>query len=212
VVRWPFRSQQTAEIVVPTVLTTKPVTETQLNAVELLELLRWHIDRYDRLRASTSVRASILLSASSVLLTGMILLANYRLQMQVAHPISGVDIALAAALLTTTTLSFSSITNCVNAIAARKTTRSLHAGEIPDRFLFNWGDTTRTVDGYTSFAERVASLDVTTILGHATAEIWTDILQHARRHKYLRHGITLFRYGVLAFLVFAALTLWVVSS
>ncbi len=141
----------------------------------------------------------------------MILLVNYRLQRQEEHPIGPIDAAVLAVLILTVILSLGSITNCVNAIAARKTTRSLHKDEIPNRFLFNWGDTQRTVDGYTSFSEQVKSLDADTIVGHATAELWTDILQHGRRHKYLRGGINLFRYGILSFLTFAALTLLVVA-
>lgn len=130
------------------------VDKARLTSPELLDILRWHIDRYDRLRASTSARASILLSASSVVVAGMILLANYRLQQKEVHPIGPLDLALAVALALTTALSLGSIQNCVNAIAARKTTRSLHDGEIPNRFLFNWRDTRRTVDGYTSLKKR----------------------------------------------------------
>ena len=39
------------------------------------------------------------------------------------------------------------------------------------------------------------------MIGNATAEFWSDILQHADRHKYLRRGISLFRYGVVTFLI-----------
>jgi hypothetical protein len=204
-------SRQSAETGQDATPPTEPVENANLDPSQLLDLLRWHIDRYDRLRASTSTRASILLSASSVLLTGMILLVNYRLQQRQEHPIGPIDIAVLAVLLLTIALSLGSITNCVNAIAARKTTRSLHKDEIPNRFLFNWGDTRRAVDGYTSFAAQVTALDVDAIVGHATAELWTDILQHGRRHKYLRTGINLFRYGIVSFLTFAALTLLVVA-
>ncbi|GAA3430731.1 hypothetical protein [Kutzneria kofuensis] len=185
----------------------QPVADSRVDATQLLELLKWHIDRYDRLRSSTSTRASILLSANTVLLTGMILLANYRLQQQATHPIGGLDLAVAATLVVAVVLNAASITSCVNAIAARKTTRSLHREEIPDRFLFNWGDTIRTVDGFTSFSTKVASLETNAILGHATAELWTDILQHRRRHRHLRQGVSLFRFDVPAFLIFATLTL-----
>lgn len=206
-VSWPFRQRERDNRRASSVPAMPTVEKTRLTSPDLLDILRWHIDRYDRLRASTSTRASILLSASSVVVTGMILLANYRLQLKEVHPIGPLDVALAVTLALTAALTLGSIQNCVNAIAARKTTRSLHDGEIPNRFLFNWGDTRRTVDGYSSFKEEVTSLSIESMIGNATAELWSDILQHADRHKYLRRGISLFRYGVSTFLIFAALTL-----
>jgi hypothetical protein len=37
---------------------------------ETLELLKWHLERYDRLRASTAARASVVLSAGAILSAG----------------------------------------------------------------------------------------------------------------------------------------------
>lgn len=37
------------------------------DAMDRLVLLRWHLDRYDRLRASTASRASVVLSAGAIL-------------------------------------------------------------------------------------------------------------------------------------------------
>jgi hypothetical protein len=207
VVNWSFPKRRPTTPPPAPIPIAPPVTKSGSNAAELLELLKWHIDRYDRLRSSTSTRASILLSANTVLLTGMILLANYRLQQQATHPVGALDLAVATTLVIAVALNAGSITSCVNAIAARKTTRSLHKDEIPGRFLFNWGDTLHTVDGFTSFSAKVSALDTDAILGHATAELWTDILQHKRRHRHLRQGVRLFRLDVPAFLVFAALTL-----
>lgn len=157
------------------------------------------------------MRASVLLSASSILLTVMILLVNYRLQIRKGQPFDLLDIAFEAAAVLTIVLIFTCVTNCISAIATRKTTRSLHRGEIPPRFLFNWGDTLRSIDGYTSFADTVTSLDREAILGHAIAELWTDIMQHARRHKYLRTGINLFRYSLMSFIALSALALSAIS-
>lgn len=208
--RWPFHDRRSPGE--PEILPeTAPLEETSLAAGELLEILRWHIDRYDRLRASTSARASILLSASSVLLTGIILFVNHRIQARSTNPIGYPDIALVTVIAITGALTLASIANCINAIAAWKTSRSMHNGEIPNRFLFNWGDTIKSVDGYTAFAERVTNLDSKAILGHATAELWTDISQHRTRHKYLRTGIMLFRYSIISFVVLAALTLWIIA-
>jgi hypothetical protein len=178
-----------------------------LTTPELLDVIRWNIDRYDRLRSSTSSRASILLSANSVLLAGVVLLINYRLQTNYSHHLTYRDGILAATAILTATLIFMSIMKCINAIAARKTTRALHSREIPSRFLFNWGDTIGSVDGYSSFANKVTSLNHEDILGYAVAELWTDIIQHRDRHGYLRAGIGIFRYCTFSFLALAGSTL-----
>jgi hypothetical protein len=173
---------------------------------ELIALTRWHIDRYDRLRASTATRASVLLSANSVLMAGSAFLVDYHLQTAPPdrHPVWTIFFAVVAAI--TIGLVLRSLWSCVDAIAARKTTRMVHPGEIPSRFLFNWGDTLKAVDGSSSFVSKVSVLSYDEVLRHASAELWTDILQHSQRHRHLRAAISVFRYGIVAFLVLATVT------
>jgi hypothetical protein len=38
---------------------------------EKIELVKWHIDRYDRLRGSTTNRAAVVLSAGTILSAGV---------------------------------------------------------------------------------------------------------------------------------------------
>src|SRR5688572_11797902 len=47
-----------------------------LDGEAALDLLRWHIDRFDRLRASLASRAAVVLSATAVLVAGQAFLAN----------------------------------------------------------------------------------------------------------------------------------------
>ena len=207
-VQWPFGGRQPHRGAAPAEMPVSlPTSSRDLADPELLDLLRWHIDRYDRIRASTSSRASILLSANSLLLTGVVLLANYLLQGRGDHGLTYVDIVPIVVSVVTVGLIFVSVLNCINAVAARKTVRALHEGEIPSRFLFNWGDTLRAVDGYSSFASMVTSAGCEAIIGHAIAELWTDIMQHKQRHGYLRAGISVFRYCVGSFTVLAAVAL-----
>ncbi|MGW2508491.1 hypothetical protein ACWC0A_03470 [Streptomyces scopuliridis] len=173
---------------------------------DLLDLMKWHIDRYDRLRSSTSVRASVLLSANAVLATGSLILVNYHLQTVEAPPALWVEALFGTLAVLTLSLILRSLWGSINAIAARKTTRALHSAEIPSRFLFNWGDTLKAVDGHSDFARKVGALGLDSILGHAVAELWTDILQHSQRHRHLRSAINTFRYCVMSLLALAAFT------
>lgn len=177
-----------------------------MSSSDLLDLAKWHIDRYDRLRSSTSVRASVLLSANAVLATGSLILVNYHLQTAGTSRVLWIESLFGVLAVLTMSLILRSLWGSINAIAARKTTRSLHSAEIPSRFLFNWGDTLRSVDGHSDFARRVGDLSLDAILGHAVAELWTDILQHSQRHRHLRSAINTFRYCVMSLLGLTAFT------
>jgi hypothetical protein len=177
-----------------------------MSSSDLLDLTKWHIDRYDRLRSSTSVRASVLLSANAVLATGSLILVNYHLQTTKMPRTLWIEFPFSVLAILTLSLILRSLWGSINAIAARKTTRSLHPAEIPTRFLFNWGDTLKSVDGHSDFARKVGNLSLDSILGHAVAELWTDILQHSQRHRHLRSAINTFRYCVTALLSLAAFT------
>ncbi|MFD7129439.1 MULTISPECIES: hypothetical protein [Streptomyces] len=198
------RPQQRKSVPKPAAL--KQNSSDPVSGEELLDLAKWHIDRYDRLRSSTSVRASVLLSANAVLATGSLILVNYHLQVGAERRIFWVELLFAVLAVLTLSLIVRSLWGCINAIAARKTTRALHPSEIPSRFLFNWGDTINSVDGHSDFARKVADLSLDSILGHALSELWTDILQHSQRHRHLRSAIGAFRYCIMTILLLAAFT------
>lgn len=181
-------------------------TDEPMSSSDLLDMTKWHIDRYDRLRSSTSVRASVLLSANAVLATGSLILVNYHLQTTRAPRTLWIESLFGTLAVLTLSLILRSLWGSINAIAARKTTRALHAAEIPSRFLFNWGDTLKSVDGHSDFARKVGALSQDSVLGHAVAELWTDILQHSQRHRHLRSAINTFRYCVMSLLGLAAFT------
>lgn len=181
-------------------------SDTTLTAADLLQLIQWHIDRYDRLRSSTSSRAAVLMSANAALLGGTILLANSLIQATgVTQPATW---AMRIFACLTIFMASISIAFCTNAVAAWRTTRSLHRKEIPIRFAFNWGDTLDSVDGFSNFAEKMSSQRIMNIKDSAVAELWTALLQHKRRHKYLRYGIHTFRASALLFVGVAAILLF----
>ncbi|MFL6078101.1 MAG: hypothetical protein ACJ73S_32455 [Mycobacteriales bacterium] len=174
---------------------------------ELLAAIHGYIDRYDRLRASTSTRASVLLSANAALTAGTIVLTNSRLSLA-ASLVAKILLEALAAL--TMALCVLSISLTINAIATWRTIRSIHGNEIPSRFLFNWGDTLRAVDGFSDFRQKVIPSRYGDLVEYGVAELWTSILQHRRRHKFLRYGIHAFRLAVACFSALAALALFLV--
>ncbi|MFF0297727.1 hypothetical protein ACFYST_30675 [Kitasatospora sp. NPDC004614] len=139
-------------------------------------------------------------------MAGSALLANFHFQSSNESQGVALTIVFSALAATTVLLVLRGLWSCIDAIAARKTTRKFHQEEIPSRFLFNWGDTLTAVDGHSSFARKLAALSHEEILSHASAELWTDILQHSQRHRHLRSAITIFRYTVTSFFILAVVT------
>ncbi|MDV9195522.1 hypothetical protein [Streptomyces sp. Wh19] len=199
------KQQQMGKNIAKSVIPAQKLEE-PMSGSDLLDMTKWHIDRYDRLRSSTSARASVLLSANAVLATGSLILVNYHLQTTKGSRAVWIESLFCALATLTLSLILRSLWSSVNAIAARKTIRVLHSTEIPSRFLFNWGDTLKSVDGHSDFVRKVKDLDLDSILGHAAAELWTDILQHSQRHRHLRSAINTFRYCVMALVGLAAFT------
>lgn len=183
-----------------------PSLGSSLSDEDRLKLLQWHIDRYDRLRSSTSARAAVLLSADAALLAGTIVLANSYLRASgnTSWSMWTMKVCAISAII----LGALSVSYCTNAIAAWRTTRRLHAREIPSRFVFNWGDTLSAVDGFSNFAVQLCALDIKRIAENGTAELWTAILQHKRRHKHLRYGIHTFRAATLFFVGVAVILIF----
>ncbi|MFD5916045.1 hypothetical protein ACFVYP_28950 [Kitasatospora sp. NPDC058201] len=184
----------------------RPRRGAKLPADDLLDLMRWHIDRYDRLRSSTSSRAAAILSANAIIIAGSVLLANYHFQSNGTPRRILVEVAFAGLAFVTLILVLRSLWSCIDAIAARKTVRMVNSEEIDSRFLFNWGDTLGEIDGHSSFTVRVLKLTMEDVLKNAASELWTDILQHSRRHRHLRNAVTVFKYGVISFLGLTVLT------
>jgi hypothetical protein len=172
---------------------------------ERLDLLKWHIARYDNLRVSTSNRASVLLSGNAIILTGTALLAGVVLDRHTGEYSSVPVYLVGGGALVTLAFTVISVMSCVGAIAARRTIRAKGHRDISLRHLFNWGDTIRAAGNFPALLDYVKSMTTEQAIESAAAELWTDILQHAGRHKYLRRGLASFRYSVIAFLALIAL-------
>lgn len=183
-------------------LPTELVSDPHFSNRELLAFLQWNVDRYDRLRASTSTRASVLLTANFALVAGTMLDLTRRLEdASIPHGLLGT--------LAVVTLSFSasSISMAIGATVTWRTTRNIHGNIVPQRFLFNWGDTIRAINGFTQFEHQIAELTYPRALQCGAAELWTNMLQYQRRHKYLRWAIHAFRLAVLFFTAVTVLVL-----
>jgi hypothetical protein len=175
-----------------------------------IELVQWNISRYDAIRNSTASRASLLVSADALLLTGSALLLNFYAQGAGGDWLRDAsNVAFLLVFTATLVALISSIWFCVGAIAAyktSKTSRNEFTESIPSRFLFNWGDTLRAGRKYEEFYSHLIRLSDDDILQAASTELWTAVYQHARKHRNLRMGIRLFRASLVFFVLLAVVT------
>ncbi len=171
-----------------------------------LELLNFHIVRYDGLRSSTANRASILLSANTLILAALGLLFTNG----IPDALKGnrfLGIAAIVATLGVASLVLRSVYLALNAIVSTKSSRTLH-GEIPDRLVYNHADIVRRVTSAQAFIDEVLTVTDERLLEGAAAELWTGIRQHYLRYQYLRRAVRLFLASALAYPLIAFLVLF----
>ena len=177
-------------------------------AQKRLELLHFHIVRYDGLRAALANRASILISADTLLLAALgLLFAKGIPRASESHNIMEiVSVILTFALAS---LILSSVYFALNAIITIKSSHTLF-GDFPNRLLYNHHDT------FDAYKERTAqefineSLTLTEdrLLESASAELWIGLRQQHRRYLYLRKAIKIFFISALAYPFVAFLLLF----
>ena len=156
---------------------------------EKLDLLKWHLDRYDRLRASTASRASVILSATAILSAGNALVFSQLFSDSRTSPMPRwLVAAFSAAVLGCAVMIVLSLIYASRVLVTSRDSRSLFAfnEEIPDGLLFNGTDTVRRIGRFTDFQEALGSYRDEDMLTAAQVELWFTIHQHRHRYAQLR--------------------------
>jgi len=172
-------------------------------ARELIELMKWHLSRYDQLRSSTANRASVVLSASAVLSAGNALVLN-ELHSWLTGPTSTLVVSIAAAaLLSSMWLTIKAAIGSSRVLVTPKGSRTIFdAGSIvPSAPLFNGGDTIREYDSFADFSRVAGTQTHRDILLAAQVELWIVIKQHRYRYLRLRQAARALRQAAAAFLL-----------
>ena len=181
----------------------------QINQIASLELLRWHIDRFDRLRASLAARAGAVLSATAVLVAGEAFLGNH--YFAVAHKRFW-DLGMATALATSFGLAlgagWSALITLVNPKAKRDPRRAAL-----NRGAFGWPSVVRDYpEDHEGSAERFAETLIESpgyraTLREGALELWVGIHNHRRRYESLQRAVRVLRICAAAFALLAVFAL-----
>jgi hypothetical protein len=174
---------------------------------EKINLLKWHLDRYDRLRASTANRASVILSATAILSAGNAVVFSQLLSGSRATTMPKWLVAtFAVAVLGSAVMIVLSLIRASRVLVTSRDSRSLFAvgDDIPDGLLFNGTDTVRRIERFTDFQEAFSSHGHQEILTAAQVELWFTIHQHRHRYAQLRLAARGLRWSAVLFLAVLA--------
>jgi hypothetical protein len=173
------------------------------SAAERLSTLKWHLDRYDRLRSSTVTRASVVLSAGAILSAGnAVLLGQILGSSAVWLDRWGWLLAISAATMMTALLVMTSIITAAGALLTGRRSRdaipALH--DVPVGLIFNSSDTIDEVRDFAAF-RAAARQSIQESTEAAEVDLWVCIHQHRHRYRRLRQAVRFLRWAAVAFLL-----------
>ncbi|MEV8511786.1 hypothetical protein [Dactylosporangium sp. NPDC051484] len=167
-----------------------------------IELLRWHLDRYDRLRSSTANRASVILSAAAILSAANAVILSQVLTGPI-HDRQWLFATFGVALLASTALVVLSLIRSASVLVTSRDSRALFGvgDEVPPGLIFNGTDTVQRLRSFAEFANTVESQQEADIYRAAQVELWIGIKQHRYRYVRLRSAGRLLRWAAVTVLL-----------
>jgi hypothetical protein len=164
-----------------------------------LTLLRWHIDRYDRLRASTASRAGVLLSAGALLSAANAVIITQLLGSRYERMAAGVLVIFGAATLLDTVLVVLALIQAAGVLTTSRESRETfaHLGPVPVSLVFNGSHTVRELRSFEEFSAAVDAQSPTDAVQAAKGELWVGIHQYRVRYEHLRRAVRLLRWAAV---------------
>lgn len=170
---------------------------------ELLDVLRWHLERYDRLRVSTVTRASVVLGSGAILSTGDAVVMSRLLATGGSviggwpRWVLGGGLTLSAVLVVMVLLRASGV------LVALRGSRRLFPedSDLPQAFLYNGRDTLDRADTFPKFRTAIQADDYVSMVEAVQVELWIVIKQHRRRYVRLRSAVLLLGIAAIVFLI-----------
>lgn len=167
---------------------------------EKVELVKWHIDRYDRLRASTTNRAAVVLSAGAILAAGVAVVLSQLLSNSAelkGWPLTAFSAGTAATALL---LVLSLILAMDALISLRRSSQMFPDPTRPAGLIFDGADTIDSLESFADFSKIVRTEVYEQTLERGLAELWILIRQHRHRYGRLRGAVRALRYAAILFL------------
>ncbi|GAA1719162.1 hypothetical protein GCM10009745_80140 [Kribbella yunnanensis] len=177
-----------------------PPADLPMSSEARLALARWHLDRYDRLRASTASRAAVILSASALLSAANALIITQILGDGSRRVPIGLTALCAGVAFGGTVLVLLAVLRAAAVLVTRQGSRDLFtAGSaVPPALVFNGTDTIRRLHSVDEFTAAISTQTMEEAVTAAEIELWFCINQHRARYEKLRSAARALRPAAIA--------------
>jgi hypothetical protein len=166
-----------------------------------LPALRWHIERYDRSRASTASRAAVVLSAGAILSAGNALVLAQILGGGFDRFNRWLVLLFTVAVLTSAGLVILALLRAAGVLVTPRPSSEMFDGEPPPALLFNGTYTAKVADTYEAFRAAVTAQTDANRIEAAQVELYVGIRQHRHRYGHLRTAVRALKWAAAVFLV-----------
>jgi hypothetical protein len=176
------------------------------DAEDRLSALRWHIDRYDRLRASTASRAGVVLSASAILSAGNAVVLAQVLGGEPERFSRWVVLVFAVGVLAGVALVVRALLQAARVLVTPRPSGEMFSddGQLPPALLFNGTYTAKAGSTYEEFRSAVAAQSEADRIEAAQVELYVCIRQHRHRYVRLRGAVRSLAWAAGVFLLVVA--------
>ncbi|MFB6398217.1 hypothetical protein [Polymorphospora lycopeni] len=164
----------------------------------MIETARWHILRYDALRASIANRASLLISGNALLIGGVAILFPNTVGQDVAGGRLTL-VALAIGAFWVLGCSVFSVIYATKALLAGKSWRELYGQEPPVSLFYQHSDTMRVAPDFASFDTAFVEQTLGRERESATVNLWVVLQAHNYRYQFLRRATRRLQLGLVVF-------------
>ncbi len=170
-----------------------------MNDIERLNLVKWHILRYDGLRASNGSRGAMVLTVDSLLVVGITFLLNsvFSQLINTNKILSWLVIVFA---IITLAILFASISYAISSVISIKPASQLF-GKAPKHPFFTQRDTVDSFNNFEQFETEFNKTNIQNMTHYGLGELWTVINQHYLRYQNLRSAIKTMRIAVGLFII-----------
>jgi len=168
-----------------------------------LRALCWHIERYDRLRASTASRAAVVLSAGAILSAGNAIVITQVL----SGAFDGFDywlvVLFTTGVMASAALVVRSVLKAANVLVTPRPSERMFAfdGSLPPSLLFNGTYTASVAETYETFRAALTVQKEVDRIEAARVELYVGIRQHRHRYTQLRAAVRSLRWAAVVFLM-----------
>ena len=176
----------------------RPAAPAAASEEQLLDAARWHILRYDQLRASLASRASFVVSADAALIAGVTFLFSWT----ASHHVYGGTASIALigmGMLIALVFAVLSVRSASRALLSSRSWRTLFGAEPPPSLFYQHTDTIRAAPEYTQFSAAFKGQSVRSELDSAVVNLWVVLQTHAYRYRFLRVATNELQIATLAF-------------